>query len=108
MQVLGNLISNATKYSPPGATVEIALEANATSALVSVRDHGQGVPEALRARLFERFGRVGQSQLQRGPSTGLGLSIAKAIVEAHGGSIGCDSPAPGGGSRFWFRLPLGH
>ena len=107
MQVLGNLISNAANYSPPGAEVEIALEGGPSSALVSVRDHGPGVPEALRARLFERFARAGQSQPRRGLSTGLGLSIAKAIVEAHGGTIGLDSPAPEGGSRFWFRLPLG-
>ncbi len=107
MQVLGNLISNAAKHSPAGATVEITLEAEPASALVSVRDHGPGVPEALRSRLFERFARGGSSEPQRGESTGLGLSIAKAIVEAHGGTIGFDSPAPGGGSRFWFRLPLG-
>ncbi|WP_051249345.1 response regulator [Inquilinus limosus] len=105
IQVLTNLLSNAAKFSPAGAAVEVAVEAVGRQVRVSVRDHGPGIPEEFRNRIFQRFAQADASDIRRKGGTGLGLSIAKAIVERHGGRIGFE-PAEGGGTCFWFTLPL--
>jgi signal transduction histidine kinase len=98
-----NLLSNASKYSPAGGTITLAA-APAPLGFVrfSVLDEGGGIPAEALPRLFDRFYRVpGQSK----PGAGIGLAIAREIVVAHGGSIGCSS-APGGGTDFHFLLPV--
>lgn len=105
IQVLTNLLSNAAKFSPAGSTVEVAVETVGRQARISVRDRGAGIPEEFRSRIFQRFAQADASDVRRKGGTGLGLSIAKAIVERHGGRIGFE-PAAGGGTCFWFTLPL--
>jgi signal transduction histidine kinase len=98
---LSNLLLNAIKFTPRGGSVLVFARRDDGDVLFGVSDNGPGVPEAFRSRLFERFFRVPESA---GPSgVGLGLSIAKEIVEAHGGSIAY-LERPGGGSIFQFRL----
>lgn len=72
---------------------------------VSVADTGPGIAAHEQPRLFQRFGQLDTSNTRSASGTGLGLFIVRAIVEAHGGTVGLDS-APGRGSRFWFTLPL--
>ncbi len=103
-QVLLNLVHNAIKFSPAGAPVTIRVEGSATTVTTSVEDHGIGIRTADQARIFERFYKVDRARV-RGGGIGLGLSIARHIVEAHGGRIGVRS-LEGAGSTFWFSLPV--
>ena len=102
-QVLTNLLNNAVKYSPESSDVEIVLERDSATAVLSVADHGIGMSAADRAKLFEPF-RRGKNVGNIG-GTGLGLSVSRKIVHAHGGSIDVTSE-PGLGSIFSVRLPL--
>jgi signal transduction histidine kinase len=103
-QVLGNLISNAIKYSPAGGTVDLVLECAPGEVRLSVTDHGLGITEDEQRHLFEPFHRAGGSH-QGIPGAGLGLYVARRIVEAHGGRIEVES-APGIGSTFRIHLPV--
>jgi PAS domain S-box-containing protein len=105
LQVLTNLIANAVKFSPPGQQVEVSVTLRDRWVRVSVRDHGCGIPEEFRGRIFQRFAQADSGEVRKGGGTGLGLSICKAIIEAMAGSIGFES-APGGGTIFYFELPL--
>jgi len=98
-QVIGNLVANALRYSPPGSTVSIAGAARDGGVTVSVTDHGPGIDPELLPHLFERFAK---SEDSRG--SGLGLAIARRLVEAHGGSIRAERPIDGG-TRITFDLP---
>ncbi|AWO01391.1 PAS domain-containing sensor histidine kinase [Chitinophaga alhagiae] len=101
--VLVNLLTNAIRYSPAGAAVELAVEVTATNTLLfSVQDAGPGIDPAFRGKIFERFFQVPGAENSKG--SGLGLAIAREFIEAQGGTIGVSS-APGKGSRFWFELP---
>lgn len=102
-EVFENLVENATKYSPPGTPVEVGGYTRGRYCLAYVSDHGSGVPVDKRDAIFERFLRL-RSSAGRVPGTGLGLFLARAIVEAHGGRIWVED-APGGGARFVFALP---
>jgi signal transduction histidine kinase len=103
--VVLNLVDNAVKYTPNGGTVSIGLSASNGSVAVEVSDNGIGVPPGVGDRLFEPFYRVETSRAQHGKeSTGLGLAIAKRIVEAQGGALTYRSE-PGNGSTFTMRLP---
>jgi len=102
-QVLNNLLSNAVKYSPDSSDVEVVLERDGTTAVLSVTDHGIGMTAADRTRIFEAF-RRGENVGTIG-GAGLGLSVTRKIVEAHGGSIDVRSK-PGSGSVLSVRLPL--
>jgi signal transduction histidine kinase len=100
--VLSNLLSNALRYTPPGGRVRVAASVEPGFVRFAVEDTGPGIPGQYQGRVFERFFRVpGQSG---GTGAGLGLAIAREIVEAHGGTIGVEG-AEGGGARFWFTLP---
>ncbi len=105
MQVMANLMSNAAKFSPIGGQIEVLLSLNGSSARVSVRDHGSGIPDAAKDSIFERFTQVDSSDQRKIGGTGLGLSITKVIVERHQGTIGFISEV-GTGSTFFFELPL--
>lgn len=105
-QITANLVSNAAKFAPAGSTVRVAINRGGPGmARVTVRDEGPGIPAAFQSRLFEKFAR-GPAQPNRPiASTGLGLSIVKALVEAQGGRVGLVS-AEGQGATFHFELPL--
>jgi PAS domain S-box-containing protein len=104
-QVLTNLLSNAVKFSPPGATVEVTLREVGGRARMEVRDHGPGIPPEFRNRIFQRFSQADGSDSRQKCGTGLGLYIAKGIVDRSGGTIGFDSN-PGEGATFHVELPL--
>lgn len=106
-QVLTNLLSNAAKFSPPQGTVEIRAESIGDKVRVSVRDHGAGIPDEFRNRIFQKFAQADSSDTRQKGGTGLGLSIVKAIVEKHGGIIGFDSEL-GQGTTFFVELPAYH
>jgi signal transduction histidine kinase len=101
-QVLHNLVSNALKYSPAGSRVDVSVRYEAADAVLSVTDQGIGISPDERRLLFAPFQRAGNAR-QRAPGVGLGLSVARRIVEAHGGRIDVDS-VPGQGSVFRVRL----
>ena len=101
-QAINNLLDNALKYTPAGGHVTLAALAEPAAAVLTVTDNGPGVPAGERDAIFRRLYRSDASRSQRG--LGLGLSLAKAIVESHGGTIAVDD-APAGGARFTVRLP---
>lgn len=105
-QVVDNLLSNAIKYSPEGGSIEVGGTYDDHNVTIYVRDQGVGLSEEDRARVFERFYRVDGKLSRKTQGTGLGLYLAKAIVEAHHGVIGVES-TPGQGSTFYFTLPQG-
>jgi signal transduction histidine kinase/uncharacterized membrane protein (UPF0136 family) len=104
-QLLDNLVSNAVKFTPPGGRVVVALGASGDDVVLAVSDTGMGVPAAEQKRLFDRFFRASSAQERAIEGTGLGLTIARAIVDAHGGSIAFTS-VEGEGTTFRVRLPL--
>lgn len=101
-QAINNLLDNALKYTPRGGRVAVRTAVEAGAVVVTVSDNGPGVPVAEREAIFRRLYRGDTSRSQRG--LGLGLSLVKAIVEAHGGTVAVDD-ATGGGARFVIRLP---
>jgi hypothetical protein len=104
-QLVGNLVSNAVKFTPHGGKVDVRLGVDGDQAVLTVADTGIGIPAADRERIFERFCRTAIATQQAIPGTGLGLTISKAIVDAHHGTITVDSDE-GHGSTFTIRLPL--
>jgi two-component system sensor histidine kinase VicK len=106
-QVLMNLLNNAIIYAPDTEQVEVHLRSAGTHAELRVRDHGPGVPEGERERIFARFTQLEQGSAQRNHRDGLGLGlyIAREIVVAHGGTISVDGSAEPG-ATFVVRLPL--
>lgn len=103
-QVIDNLVSNAVKYSPNGGTIRIAGSYTEQEVRIAVQDDGVGLPQDEWERIFERFYRVDDALSRKTQGTGLGLYLARAVVEAHGGDIGVHS-VPGQGATFYFRLP---
>lgn len=105
VQVLVNLLSNASKYSPDQAEILISARVQDGWVQVAVADQGPGIPPEHRRDLFRRFAVPGPESGSGQAGFGLGLSVVKAIVEGHAGQVGVDD-RPGGGSIFWFTLPL--
>ena len=104
-QAIWNLLSNAVKFTPEGGTIEIRLEDVASYARVVVKDTGQGIGPELLPHVFERFRQGDQSGLRQG-GLGLGLAIARQLVELHGGTIEAKSNGEGEGAEFIIQLPL--
>jgi signal transduction histidine kinase len=92
------------RYTPPGGTVEIAVEAGEQEAMLTVRDTGVGIPARELPRVFERFYRIDRARSRGTGGTGLGLSIVRHVAENHGGSIEAESEL-GTGTTFTVRLP---
>jgi two-component system sensor histidine kinase KdpD len=101
--VLVQLLENAAKYSPPTAPITITAEITGKDVTISVADQGPGIDDLEQSLIFEKFYR-GRDQRYRVQGTGMGLAISKAIVEAHGGTIGVTSQL-GSGSVFYFAVP---
>jgi len=106
VQVFGNLLSNAAKFSPPGARVDVDVRRAGGEVLVSVRDMGTGIDPQLLPRVFDLFVQGDRSLDRRQSGLGLGLTIAQSIVHMHGGVIEARSEGPGRGSEFTVRLPV--
>ena len=104
-QALVNLLHNAVKFSPPGSVVTVGVTSSETEVVVTVADHGPGIPRAAMPRIFERFYKADRARTRGAGGTGLGLSIARHIVEAHGGRIWAESEE-GAGSTFSFAIPI--
>jgi two-component system sensor histidine kinase KdpD len=97
-----NIIENALKYTPAGTAIEISAEFEPASVTVTIADEGPGIPSGLEERLFDKFYRASPERAQSG--VGLGLTICRAIVEAHGGTIRAENRFPHG-AAFRFTLP---
>lgn len=104
-QVLDNLIGNALSHAPSGTAVRLSARKEAGVARVEVRDEGPGLTPAAQALVFERLYRADEARDRVNGGAGIGLAVARRIVEAHGGRIGVLSQ-PGQGATFWFTLPL--
>ena len=104
-EVIVQLLDNAAKYSQPGTPIHITAESRNSEVVTSVADHGLGINEVEQQMIFEKFYR-GRDQRIIIQGTGMGLAIAKAIIELHGGRIGVTSQL-GRGSVFYFSLPVG-
>jgi two-component system CheB/CheR fusion protein len=105
-QAVTNLLSNAVKFSFDGGRVELRVEPSAQSVQIQVSDHGAGFEPAQSALLFERFWQADRSPTRSVGGLGLGLSIARSIIEAHHGTLGAASVGPGHGSTFTILLPI--
>ncbi|MNS37436.1 Non-motile and phage-resistance protein [compost metagenome] len=105
-QVVSNLVDNAIKYTPDGGTITVRACEHGGMLRVEVCDTGIGIAPEQRSLIFLPFTQVDMSNTRATGGVGLGLSIVKSLVEAHGGEVGVDSEGPNEGSTFWFTLPL--
>jgi PAS domain S-box-containing protein len=105
-QVLANLLNNAAKYTPPGGDIELRASRHGDSAVVCVADNGIGIPPDQLQRVFELFAQVPDGAVRAMGGLGIGLSIARKLVELHGGTLEAASEGRGRGSRFTVTLPL--
>ena len=112
-QVVLNLLDNALKHAPPGSAVTVSAEPAGHETVVRVRDEGPGVPPEALERVFDRFFRADPARDRASGGSGLGLSIARALIVQHGGRIWMESPRPGWdgqgppGAQASFTLPAG-
>ncbi len=105
-QVLTNLLANAAKYTDPGGDIQLTAEAEGGEVVLRVRDNGRGIAPELLPRLFDRFWRGSDENAAGG--LGLGLALAKSLVELHGGSVTASSDGPSAGAEFIMHLPIGN
>jgi CheY-like chemotaxis protein len=105
VQVFSNLLNNAAKFTPPGGEIELSMAREADESIVCVRDNGRGISRPMLGRIFELFAqeRIEGESCQ---GIGVGLSLARSLVELHGGRIEASSDGPGRGSVFTVRLPI--
>lgn len=105
-QVLANLLGNALRHSPTGSRVTVGSALEGAEVLVEIRDQGDGIAAEHLPHIFERFYRVDRARRRGEAGAGIGLTISKALVNAHGGSLSAASPGVGQGATFVVRLPL--
>ncbi len=105
-QVLGNLLSNAVKYTDPGGTITLSTGSDGGDAWVRVRDTGVGIPPHRLDQLFDMFSQIPEHQSRAASGLGIGLALARQLVELHGGTISVTSAGTGQGSEFLVRLPF--
>ena len=106
LQVLSNITGNALSYTPQGGTVTLSARRASSEIHISVQDTGVGISAEHLPRIFDRFYRIDKSRSRQGGGSGIGLTIARALVEAHAGRIWAESPGEGMGSTFTVALPL--
>jgi two-component system OmpR family sensor kinase len=104
-QVLTNLVANASRFAPEGSKVTVKAFKEGKQLKISVVDHGEGIPEPLQEKVFDRFYRADNSRNRETGGSGLGLAIARSIINAHGGKIWAEA-TPGGGATFSFEIPI--
>jgi PAS domain S-box-containing protein len=107
-QVVGNLLSNAAKYTPPGGRVTLSAAEDGADLRITVEDNGMGIQRDMQGRIFERFVQAEQHLERAQGGLGIGLSVVRALVEMHGGRVGVESAGQGLGSRFHVWLPRAH
>jgi CheY-like chemotaxis protein len=105
-QLFSNLLNNASKYTEAGGHIRLAVERQGSDVLVSVKDDGIGITAEMLPRIFEMFSQATPALERSQSGLGIGLSLAKGLVELHGGSIEARSDGPGRGSEFVVRLPV--
>jgi two-component system OmpR family sensor kinase len=103
-QVFAGLTTNALRHTPPGTPIDLRVSQTPTTVRVDVTDHGPGIATQDLPKVFDRFYRADVARARASGGSGLGLAIAAAIVHAHGGTVGVESP-PGQGATFWVELP---
>jgi signal transduction histidine kinase/DNA-binding response OmpR family regulator len=106
-QVMGNLFSNAIKFTPAGGRVEVVVSSDGSVATIAMTDTGRGIDPAFLPQLFERFRQADSSTTRHHGGLGIGLSVVRSLVELHGGSVSAESEGDGKGATFSVRLPLG-
>ncbi|HZF78262.1 MAG TPA: ATP-binding protein, partial [Rubrivivax sp.] len=106
VQVVANLLTNAAKFTPGGGTATVTLREEGGQALLAVRDTGVGIEPALLPRIFDLFVQADHSLDRASGGLGIGLTVARSIIELHGGTIRAHSDGPGQGSEFVVQLPL--
>ena len=110
VQVVANVLGNATKYTPENCAIDLRAEVRAagdkSTLVIGVRDEGIGMERELTARVFDLFTQAQRSSDRSQGGLGLGLALVRNLVELHGGTVGCSSPGPGKGSTFVITLPL--
>ena len=104
-QVVGNLLTNSAKYTPPGGLIALAACRDGSEAVVTVTDSGVGIPAEMLGQVFEMFTQVGAHLDRSQGGLGIGLALVRQLVALHGGSVSASSPGPGLGSTFTLRLP---
>lgn len=105
-QVLANLLDNALRHTPPGGEVTLAADAATGVVAITVTDTGDGIPHEELERIFARFHRTDRARTHDSRGSGIGLTVARAIVEAHGGTLSAHSDGPGRGATFTIALPV--
>ena len=105
-EILANLLENALRHTPAGGRVTLSARTDGDNALITIADTGEGLGADEVERIFERFYRVDPSRSRDRGGSGIGLTISRALAEAHGGTLSAESEGPGHGSRFLLRLPL--
>jgi len=105
-QAIGNVLSNAAKFTPEGGHVEVRVEADDENAFVRVRDDGIGIDDSMLPHVFDVFAQADRSLARTRGGLGLGLSLVKGLVELHGGAVSASSDGPGMGAEFTVSLPL--
>jgi PAS domain S-box-containing protein len=104
-QVFANLLNNSAKYTPPGGKIDVEVSVDNGMAVVCVRDNGEGIPQQMLSRVFNMFTQVNPGERAQG-GLGIGLTLARTLVNLHGGSIEAFSHGPGSGCEFLVKLPL--
>ena len=105
-QIAGNILNNAAKYTPAGGWIAVTIERSGNGAVLKVADNGRGIPAQMQEDVFTMFSRVDKALNQEQEGLGIGLALARALVEMHGGSLGVHSDGVGEGSTFTMRLPI--